>query len=150
MFKYEAVLLLNINVSIPRRIFPAKIRLDEVIRTFYIFVFRRRLDQDEYFHLTHTSSRCPQDILIKTNIFVLVIRLQDVFKTFSRFLQDVFKTCWQDVFKTSCKNVFKTFSRRLEDVLKTFWRSLEDIFLERCLQGLLKTFSKRFQYVWSI
>ena len=33
-----------------------------------------------------------QDVLIKTNIFALVIRLQDVFKTFSRRFQDVFKT----------------------------------------------------------
>ena len=34
--------------------------------------------------------------------------------TFSRRLQDIFKTFWscpQDIFKTSCKDVFKTFSR---------------------------------------
>ena len=110
----------------------------------------RRLDQDEYIHLTHTSS---EDVLIKTNIFVLVIRLQDVFKTFSRRLQDVFKTSsrrFQDVFKTSCKNVFKTSSRRLQDVLQ---RCLQDLFkmyhwvnlfLLTRFQDVFETFSKRF------
>ena len=39
----------------------------------------RCLDQDEYSRLMHTSS---EDVLIKTNIFVLAIRLQDIFKTF--------------------------------------------------------------------
>ena len=36
---------------------PANIRLDEdVLKTSFVFVFRRRLDQDEYIRLTHTSS----------------------------------------------------------------------------------------------
>ena len=39
--------------------------------------------------LQKTSSRRFQDVLVKTNIFALAIRLQDVFKTFSRRLQDV-------------------------------------------------------------
>ena len=53
---------------------PANIRLDEdVLKTSFIFVFRRRL----------------QDVLIKTNMFALALRLQ---KTSSRRLQDVFKT----------------------------------------------------------
>ena len=73
-----------------------------------------------------------QDVFIKTKIFLLVIRLQDVlrkrlegnFKAFSTHLQDIFKTSpklLQDVlqkrlpdnFKTSCKDVFKAFSRRI-------------------------------------
>ena len=53
-----------------------------------------------------TSTRRLQDVLVKTNMFVLAIRLQDVFKT-------------------SCKNVFKTSSRRLQDVLQ---RYLQDVF----------------------
>ena len=54
---------------------PANIRLDEdVLKTSY--VFRRRL----------------QDVLVKTNIFVLAICLQNVFKTSSRRLQEVLKT----------------------------------------------------------
>ena len=38
------------------------------------------------------SSRRLQEVLVKTNIFLLAVRLQDVFKTFSRRLRDVFKT----------------------------------------------------------
>ena len=104
-----------------------------------------------------------QDVLVKTNIFLLAMRLQDVFKTSSRRLrdvlprrlqdrrfQDVFKTFWrrlQDVFKTSCQDVFNTSSRRfaktssrhLQDVFKTFWRRLQDV-LERYLQDVFKTY----------
>ena len=64
----------------------------------------RRLGQDQYIRLVHTSSR----------------RLQDVFKTFS--------TCLQDIFKTSSRrlhNVFKTSSNKY--VLKTSWRRFEDV-----------------------
>ena len=89
-------------------------RLEDVLKTSFVFVFRRRL----------------QDVLIKTNMFALALRLQ---KTSSRRLQDVLvKTNifvlairLQDVFKTSCKNVFKTSSRRLQDVLQ---RYLQDVF----------------------
>ena len=57
----------------------------------------RRLDQDEYIRLTHTSS-------------------EDVFKTFPRCLQDIFKT------SSRCfENVFKTSSRHLQDVFKTYY-----------------------------
>ena len=77
-----------------------------------------------------------EDVLIKTNMVALALRLQKtswsrpiylswpyVFKTSSRRFQDVFKTSsrrFQDVFKTSCKNVFKTSSRRLQDVLQRY------------------------------
>ena len=84
---------------------PANIRLDED-------VFRLRLQK--------TSSRRLQDVLIKTNMFALALRLQKT--SWSRpiysswpCLQDVFKTSLkrlQDIFKTSCKDIFKTFSRR--------------------------------------
>ena len=89
--------------------YPANIRLDEeVLKTSFAFVFRRRL----------------QDVLIKTNIFTILIRLQ---KTSSRRLdQDQYirlghmsSKHLQDGFKTSWKNVFKTSSRRLQDVFKT-------------------------------
>ena len=89
---------------------PANIPLNEEIS--------RRLDEDQ-----------------KT---VLVIRLQDVFKTFSRRLQDVLPRRLQDVFKTSCKNNLKTYSRRLQDVFKMSSRHLQDLF---------KTFSRRLQNV---
>ena len=83
----------------------------------------RRLDEDEYILINHTSSRRLQDVLVKTNIFILSIRLQDVFKTFLRRLQDVFKTSsrhLQDVFKMSSRRLANTSWRHLQDVLKTY------------------------------
>ena len=81
------------------------------------------------------SKRYLQDILIKMNIFTLVIlktswtfprRLEDVFKTSSRRLQDVLQKRLQNVFKKSWKDVLKTFSRLVQDVLSSkysacFW-----------------------------
>ena len=64
--------------------------------------------------------RLDEDVVVKTNIFVLAIRLQDVLP---RRLQDVLQKGQQDIFKTSSKclqdvlkNVFMTSSRRLQDV----------------------------------
>ena len=85
-------------------------------------------DQDEYIYLI-------QYVVVKTNIFVLVIGLQDVFK---RSCKSVFKTSWkhvQDVFKRSSKHLqyvllrcfefaFKTSSRRLA---KMSSRYFEDV-----------------------
>ena len=85
---------------------PANIRLDEdVLKTSFVFVFRRRLDQDEYVRLSLTSSG-------------------DVFKT--SWSRPVYSSCLY-VFKMSCKNVFKTSwrclakisSRRFQDVLSS-------------------------------
>ena len=70
--------------------YPLNIRLDEdILKTSFVFVFRKRL----------------QDVLIKTNIFALVIRLKKTSSrrlgkdqyirlgyTSSKLLQDVFKT----------------------------------------------------------
>ena len=119
-----------------RSCFPTNICLEEdVLKTSFIFVFRRRLDQDEcvrlsltssedvfktssrrlgqdqYIRLGHTSSRGFEDIF-KTSSK----RFQELFKTSSKRLQDVSKTSsrrFQDVFKTSCKDIFKMFSRRI-------------------------------------
>ena len=128
--------------------FQANIRLDEdVLKTSWrrlsslssedvliktnmsVLVFKassRRLGQDQYIRLGHTSSR----------------RLQDVFKTSSRRLQDVLPRCLQDVFKTSSRRLAKTSSRHLQDVFKTFWRRLQDIFKTSC-KDIFKTFSRR-------
>ena len=98
-------------------LYPANICLDEdFLRTSFFFVFRRR----------------RQDVLIKANIFSLVIRLQ---KTSSRRLgQDQYirlgymsPRVLQDVFKTS--------SRHLQDVFKTFSRPLAKI-SSRCFQDV--------------
>ena len=112
---------LNFIVTVSRNS-PANIRLDED-------VFRRL-----------------KDILIKTNMFVLALRLQKT--SWSRPIYSswpfVFKTSsrrFEDVFKTSCKNVFKTSSRRLQDVLKTSSRHLQDV-SPRHLQDVLKNFFK--------
>ena len=72
----------------------------------------RHLNQDEYIRLSCTFS---EDVFIKTNIFVLAIRLQGVFRTFSKDLQGVLQ-------------------KRLEDIFKTFSRPLQNVF--RCLTGL--------------
>ena len=119
--------LLNVFLDIPPNLHLNK----DVLKTSFAFVFRRRY----------------QDVLIKTNIFTLVIRLQ---KTSSRR----FKTSWSRpiysfwpyVFKTSSKTVFKTSSRRLQNVFKascknvfkTSSRHLQDVFETFC-----KTFSRR-------
>ena len=98
------------------------------MKTSFVFVFRRRLDQDEYIRLTHTSS-------------------EDVFKTTSRRLdQDQYirlghtsSRRLQDVFETSCQDVSKTFSTRLQDIFNMSSRHLQDV-LERCLQNVFKTY----------
>ena len=104
--KLKTVLIASISILIRRR-------LEDVFKTSwsrriyspYTYVFRRRL----------------QDILIKTNIFVLVIRLQDVsprlFKMSSRRLVKTSSRRFEDVFKTFCKDIFKTFSRRIIELI---------------------------------
>ena len=69
------------------------------------------------------------------------------------YLQDVFKTCLQDVFSVTIfrlprrlqdvlREVLKTSSRRLQDVLEDVkllrWRRVEDVF-KTCLEDVLKT-----------
>ena len=65
-------------------------------KTSFAFVLRY-IFKDKSSLFNHTSS---QDVFKTTNKFVLVIRLQDSFKTSSRRLQNVFKTYCKDVFKT--------------------------------------------------
>ena len=92
--------------------------------------------------LRKTPLRRLQDILIKTNIFVLAIHLHDVFKTFPRRIQDIFKTSCQDVFKSfwrRVQDIFKTSSRRFKEVFKTSSGHLQDV-LQRCLQDLSKMY----------
>ena len=84
------------------------------------------------------SSRPLQDILLdKTNIFVLAIRLQDVFKTFSRRLQVIFKTYsrrfsthLQDVLQRYLQDVFKT-NHQVKLFLLTRRREVFNTFLRR-------------------
>ena len=85
-------------------------RLEDVLKTSFVFVFRRRLGQDQYIRLGHTSSRRLQDVFkTSSRHFSSSRHLQDVFKTSSRRLQKRL----QDIFKTSCKDTFKMFWRRI-------------------------------------
>ena len=59
-------------------------------------------------------------VLVKTNIFVSAIRLQNVFKTFLRRLAKTSSRHLKDVFKTSSRHLAKTSSRHLHNVFKTF------------------------------
>ena len=117
----QTIWITHSKIILPRHhiaYFAANIRLDEdVLKTSLVFVFRRRL----------------QDVLIKTNMFVLALRLQKT--SWSRPIYSswlyVFKTssrCLQDVFKTSSRRLAKTSSRHLQDVL------------QGCLQDVLKTY----------
>ena len=114
----------------------------------------RRLGQDQYIRLGHTSSRRLQDVFKMSSRRlkdVLPRRLQDVLKASSRRLaktssRHLAKTSSRRLAKTSskrlqdvCKNVFKTSSRRFEDVFKTSSRHLPEV-LQGCLQDVLKTY----------
>ena len=90
-----------------------------------------------------------------TNIFVLAICLQDVFKTFPRRLQDVLPRQLQDVFKTSSRSLAKTSSRHLQDVFKTSSRRLaktssrrlQNVFKWTC-KNVFMTFSRRLRDIF--
>ena len=70
--------------------------LEDVLKTSFVFVFRRRLHQDYYDRLSLTSS------------------------------EYVFKTSWSRPIYSSWPYVFKTSSRRFEDVFKMSSRHLQD------------------------
>ena len=98
-----------------------------LMKTSFVFVFRRRL----------------QDILIKTNIFAILIRLQKT--SWRRLDQDQYirfrhtsSRCLQDVFKTSSRRFVKISSRCFQDVSSSY-TALVNKFL-RCLQGVFPTF----------
>ena len=115
----------------------AKIRLDEdVLKTSSEHFFKtssRRLHQDEYNRHTPLEDviRSLQDVLVNTNIFVLAIHLQEIFKTFSRRLQGVFKKSCQDVFKTFSRHLQDVLQKHFQDIFKTSRRCLEDV-LQKC------------------
>ena len=96
--------------------------------TSHVFVFRRRL----------------QSVLIKTNILVLIMHLQDVFKTFSRCLSKTSSRHLEDVLQKSLQDIFETSWRRFDDVLNTSSRRLCKISWRR----LCKMWSKHLQDVY--
>ena len=88
-----------------------------ILKTSFVFIFRRRLDQDKYVRLSFTSSEDVFKCLGQGQYIRLghtsSRRLQDVLKTPSRRLAKTSSRHLQDVFKMSCKDIFKTFSRRI-------------------------------------
>ena len=102
----NTMLKVKVKVASKTNIFAFDIRLQKTSS--------RRLGQDQYIFLSHTSP----GRLAKTPSR----RIEDVFKTSSRHLQDILQRCLQDVFKTyhqvklflltSLRDVFNTFPRR--------------------------------------
>ena len=126
--------------------------LEDVFRLGLQKTSSRRLDQDEYVCPSLTSSedefKTSSNVLVKTNILALAMRLQDVFQ---RRLQNVFKTSTrrlQDVFKTSSRLLAQTSWRHLQNVFKTSSRRFEDVFKTSSTR-LAKTSSRHFQGVSS-
>ena len=128
----------------------------------------RRIDQDEYICLSHTSSEdvfrttwsrrinsAWSYVFSRRLLDVLLRRFQEVFKSSCKeSLQDIFRTSWrhvQDVFKTSFRFLAKTTWRCLQDVFKIIkkmsWRYLFKLFLLTCLQDVFETYWTRF---WGI
>ena len=107
---------------------PANIRFDEeVLKTSW-----RRLE--DVFRLR------LQYVLIKTNIFALIIHLQKI--SSRRLDQDqYFRRCHassrhlQGVLQKRLQDVFKTFWRRLLEVLKTSSRRLANVFSRRIIRS---------------
>ena len=127
------------------------------MKTYFVFFFRRRLHQDKYIRLSHTSS---EDVFKTSWSRPKYLSWLYVFKTSSRHFQDffyVFKTSYKSVFKTSskrlifktsCQDVFKTASKGFQDVLQKRLqeRRFEDVTSSR---RLTKISSRRLQDVSS-
>ena len=124
-------------ISLQKNSFLLNIPLEEsFLKTSFAFVFRRRLQdvfktswsRQIYSPYSNVFRRRFEDVLTKTNMFTLFIRLQDVLKTSSKL--------FQDFFKESSRRFAKTFSRRLQDIKNVFKVS------SRCLQDIFKTSCK--------
>ena len=129
---------------------PPNIRLEDVFRLRLQNPSSRRLDQDEYIRLSHTSSedvfktssrRLCQDQCIRLGHTssrrfqnVLKASSKSAFKASSRRPQDVLKMSSRR-FKTSSRCLARTSSRRLA---KMSSRYLQDV-LQKCLQDIFKT-----------
>ena len=98
-------------------IYPANIRLDEDV---FKMSWSRRICSPQ----PNVFRRRLQDVLVKTNIFVLAIRLQDVFKTPSRRLA---KRRLQDVLREVLKMSSRRLGRRKIVTLKMCWRRFQDM-----------------------
>ena len=132
-FSYE---MTNWKTKLPsKRMFSWRRLEDLLIKTnIFALVTRlqktssRRFDQDQYIRFGHTPSRCLQNVFktfSRRLQDVLQNRLQEILKTFPRRLQDIFKTSCQDVFKTSLRRLAKTsWIHLIQDAYKTSSRRL--------------------------
>ena len=106
----------------------------------FIFIFRRRL----------------QDLLIKANVFALVIHTssEDAFKTSSRRLhQDQYirlghMPC-HDVFKTSSKHLQYVLQKRLQDIFRMSFKNVDKI-SSRHFQDIFKKPSRRIHHIFEM
>ena len=93
---------------------PTNICLDkDVLKTSFVFVFRRRLDQEEYVRLTLKSS---EDVFKMSSRCLGRDQYIRLGHTSSRRLQDVLQKRLQDIFKTSSRRLAKISSRRFQNV----------------------------------
>ena len=129
-------------------------RLEEVLKTSFVFVFERHLDEDEYILINDTSSEnvfktswsrpiyssCPY--VFKTFLrYVFKTSSRRLAKTSSRHLQGVLPRRLQDVFKTSSKRLANTSWRHLQDVFKTYHQV--KLFLLTSLWEIFNMFLRR-------
>ena len=82
------------------------------------------------------SSSSSEDVLIKTNMFALALRLQ---KTSSKRLGHTSSRCFQDVLPRCFQDVLQ---KRLQDVFKKYYQV--KVFLVTQFQDIFETYSKRF------
>ena len=124
-------------------------RVEDVLKTSFVFAFRRRLQdvfktpwsrqmsstsyQDEYTRLGHKSSIRLQGSL-RCLVGVFKSSCKHVLEMFSRRYQDVFQRRFHVVFNTSSRRttegktgLVNTSSRHLQDIFKKFSRYLQDI-----------------------
>ena len=94
-------------------------RLEDVLKTPFVFVFRRRLHQDEYVRLSLTAS---EDVFKTSSRRLSQDQYIRLGYTSSRRLRDVFKMSSRRLAKTSSRRLAKTSSKRLQDIFKTFWK----------------------------
>ena len=84
-------------------------------------VFKTSWSRSIYSPWPYVLRRRLENVLIEMNMFVLVIRLAEM--SWTRV---------QNMLKKSCKDVFKTFSRRLQDILSSYklflLTHLQDVF----------------------
>ena len=114
----------------------------------------RRLDLDQYAHLSLTSSEDVFKMSWSRPIYsswpyVFKTSCQDVFTTFSRRLAKTFLRHLQDVFKTSSRRLAKTSLRRLQDVLQRYFQDVckthhqVKLFLLTRIREVFNTFLRR-------